>query len=80
VSVFHNASGDVVKFALHDASKRLVEHVVLPGDECSVPDVYDAAVPCLAPQMKKGSAPEPAPVAAVPPPPKDPKKQAQGGT
>lgn len=78
MSVFHNASGDLVKFSLHNEAGKLVEHAVEAGDECLVADCYDKAVPCLAPQLKKGPAPEPAEAQrAVPPPPKDPKKQAQ---
>lgn len=75
MSVFHNASASPVRFRMHQLDGAEVTHTVAPGDEVSVPDVYDQAVIARAPQMRKGHAPEPAP--SVAPPPPDPKRTAK---
>lgn len=84
--IWHNASGDNVKLAFfvsHDPGGVHGERKVFEcevGGEVDIPDVFVDLVPLRAPQLKKGPAPEAAEAQrAVPPPPKDPKKQAQAG-
>ena len=79
--IWHNASQSPVKVSFWVADKfgseKLTDFECEVGGEVEIPDHLAGHVPNHASQLVKGPAPEVS-TAAVPPPPKDPKK-AQAG-